>query len=161
MFNFYFHLQTANDDYQETYRGTVVGPEKLEKGSIVVVQDPVKQKYLAVELGNIITLNNKYNVWTTGNEGLYIRILEKDNDFETMPIKKVTPDNTKPNLAMSTLGQFITEDIKIHMKEAYDKHLRDICIQDQKNLAVSFVLTNIHYHFLTKCVTHLEQCICR
>ena len=116
--------------------GTAVGPSKLERGSILIVRDQEKQKYLAVELGEMKTLNNKWNIYTTGNDGLYIRILNKENDFQRMPVKPVTPENTKPNLAMSTLGQYITEDIKSNMHQVYQKHSDDTCVNRRKHIAV-------------------------
>ena len=116
--------------------GTAIGPSELQKGSIVIVRDEEKQKYLAVELGEMRTLNNKWNVYTTGNDGLYIRILNKENDFRRMPVKPVTPENTKPNLAMGTLGQYITEDIKSNMHQVYKKHLDDTCVNRRKDIAV-------------------------
>ena len=113
-----------------------MGPSNLEHGSVLVVRDEASQKYLATELGVSKTLIDKWNVFTTGNDGLFIRILNKNNGFEPMPIKPVTPENTKPNLAMGTLGQYITEDVKSNMKEVYEKHLHDTCVRRKKDIAV-------------------------
>ena len=125
------------DKYQETYIGSAVGPSTLEKGSILIVRDEEKKKFLAVQLGEVKTLYNKWNVYSTGNDGLFIRILNKENDFQRMPVKLVTPENTKPNLAMGTLGQYITEDIKSNMHKVYKKHLDDTCVNRRKDIAVS------------------------
>ena len=56
--------------------GTAVGPSKLERGSILIVRDQEKQKYLAVELGEMKTLNNKRKIWLIchlENKGVVLR----------------------------------------------------------------------------------------
>ena len=122
------------DKFQETYQGKAHGPEKLTSGSVVVIKDPIQQKYLAVKLGPTENLAGKYKAFTTGNKGLYIRAMEKDGP---MPLHEVTSSNAKINLALATMGQFIHYDSTSTMKQVYEKHLYDTCMQDRKDIAVS------------------------
>ena len=126
------------DRYQETYQGTALGPEKLTSGSVMVIEDKIQQKYLAVELGEKETLAGKYNVFSTGNKGLYVRITDQSTQ---MPIRQVTSANSKINMALATLGQFIQVDSKTTMEQVYKKHLYDSCMHDRKDIAVSIYRT--------------------
>ena len=127
-------MKAPIDKFQETYQGKAYGPEKLASGSVIVIKDPIQQKYLAVKLGPTELLAGKYKAFTTGNKGLYIRDLKEDSP---MPIHDVTSSNSKINLALATMGQFIHYDSTSTMKQVYEKHLFDTCIQDRKDIAVS------------------------
>ena len=137
---FLLWLQKDIDKYQETFRGTGIGPKSLEKGSEVVVADPKSQKYLAVKLGSPMIVDKTYQVFSTGNPGVYVRVIEKKNNWLALPLDPVTPLNSKPGTAMATLGQYIQYDGKSSAQKVYHQHLYDTCMLRRKDTAVCFSL---------------------
>ena len=125
------------DKYQQLYRGSAMGPNNLGPGSTLVIKDPIRKKYAAVQLTDFEYLAGKYKVYGTTNNGLYIRVMGMLDSY--MPIKEVTAQNAKIDLALSTVGQYIITDGNSRMKKIYDKLVHDACVQERTDLAVSSI----------------------
>ena len=100
--------------------------------------DPKSQKFLAVKLGETLKIEKTFDVFSTGNPGVYVRVLEKNNNWLALPLAPVTPLNSKPGTSMATLGQYIQYDGKSSAQQVYHQHLYDTCMLRRKDTAVRY-----------------------
>ena len=124
--------------YQEKYFGPALVPETPGLGSVIVAENNKTKRYFAEELGKKVSLCGQFDAWTTGQEGIFFRIVEGEE--YRVKLKPILPENIQLGAEISMLSQYVQTDVFNRLKESFIKTTNELCEQRRHDLFTTMAI---------------------
>ena len=105
---------------------------------MIVAENNKTKRYFAEELGQKVSLCGYFDAWTTGQDGIFFRIV--DGSEHRVKLNPIIPENIHLGSEISMLSQYIQTDIYDRLKESFIKTTNELCEQRRQDLFTTMAI---------------------